>query len=117
MCSEILNRGSLAFQQPRQAVGGAESSHGLRSQRQIEGRKTLMNKGQLEETVLRGGFAREEAAARQVNAEPWQPPTGMVKLRCAGCHYWFAAPHPGATDCPDCEIKRQRRLAAATAPR
>ena len=76
-----------------------------------------MNKRQLEQTVLRGGFAREEAAARQVNAEPWQPLPGMVKLRCADCHYWFAAPHPRATYCPDCEIKRQRRLAAATAPR
>ena len=72
--------------------------------------------------MLKGTPADAEAAARRVNAEPWEPMPGMVKLQypdCrywfADCRYWFAAPHPRATYCPDCEIKRQRRLAAATA--
>ena len=34
-----------------------------------------MNKRRLEEAVLRNGWLMdEEAAARTVNAEPWQPP-------------------------------------------
>jgi hypothetical protein len=34
----------------------------------------------------------EEADARAVNAEPWEPPPGMVKQQCRECRYFFAAP-------------------------
>ena len=34
----------------------------------------------------------EDALARQINARPWEPLAGMVKLRCTCCSYWFAAP-------------------------
>ena len=34
----------------------------------------------------------DEATSRAVNAEPWQPPPGMVKRQCSDCHYFFAAP-------------------------
>ncbi len=36
--------------------------------------------------------AELEAEARAVNAEPWEPPPGMVKKRCSQCRYWFAVP-------------------------
>jgi hypothetical protein len=45
-----------------------------------------------------------EAEARAVNAQPWEPPPGMVKQRCPQCRYLFAAPvasEPGLL-CPDC---------------
>ena len=32
--------------------------------------------------MLRGALAGEEATARQVNAEPWEPMRGMVKRQC-----------------------------------
>jgi hypothetical protein len=57
----------------------------------------------------------EEAAARAVNAEPWEPLPGMVKLRCTTCHYWFAAPAADAEACPDCAIRLVRRACAAVA--
>jgi hypothetical protein len=41
--------------------------------------------------VLRGALAGEEATARQVNAEPWEPMRGMVKRQCPTCRYYFAA--------------------------
>jgi hypothetical protein len=46
-----------------------------------------------------------EAEARAVNAQPWEPLPGMVKKRCARCHYWFAVPVAEAdttSRCPDC---------------
>jgi hypothetical protein len=88
------------------------------SGRSTEGRKTLMNKQEPAEPVLRiGGFAREEAAARQVNAEPWEPMPGMVKRQCPECRYWFAAPANRAAlepRCPDCveKLSRGRRRPA-----
>ena len=52
-----------------------------------------MNKKRRETAVLSvGRFAFEEAAARAINAEPWEPPSGMVKLQCLECRYLFAAP-------------------------
>ena len=47
----------------------------------------------------------EEPDARAVNAEPWEPLPGMVKLRCQVCGYWFAAPAADAESCPDCAIR------------
>jgi hypothetical protein len=52
---------------------------------------------------------------RAINAEPWQPLPGMVKLHCSDCRYWFAAPHHDAERCPDCEIREQRRAVRAAA--
>ena len=54
----------------------------------------------------------EEAAARAVNAEPWEPLHGMVKLRCAVCDYWFAAPTAEVETCPDCAIQLRAGEAA-----
>jgi hypothetical protein len=51
-----------------------------------------MNKRQPGEAVLRDGLSGEEAAARAINAEPWEPLPGMVKARCPECRYFFAAP-------------------------
>jgi hypothetical protein len=53
-----------------------------------------------------------DAAARAINAEPWEPPPGMVKLRCADCHYWFAARDVSAERCADCCAILQRRQLA-----
>jgi hypothetical protein len=50
-----------------------------------------MNKRRLGEAVLRGALASAEAAARAVNAEPWEPLPGMVKRQCPQCRYFFAA--------------------------
>ena len=46
----------------------------------------------------------EEADARAVNAEPWEPLPGMVKRECPECRYFFAAPSHRARGlpCPDC---------------
>jgi hypothetical protein len=49
----------------------------------------------------------EEVRARTINAEPWQPLPDMLKLRCAGCRYWFATRDPAAVRCPDCAIKQR----------
>jgi hypothetical protein len=52
------------------------------------------------------GGLRAEAAARAVNAEPWEPPPGMIKRQCPECRYFFAA----ATEtglCPDCAMPRR----------
>jgi hypothetical protein len=57
----------------------------------------------------------DEASSRAVNAQPWEPPPGVVKLQCSDCHYWFAAPHHDVERCPDCEIREQRRAARAAA--
>jgi hypothetical protein len=62
-----------------------------------------MNKRQPGEAVLRGGLATEEATARAINAEPWEPLSGMVKAQCRECRYFFAAPVATPTLlCPDC---------------
>ena len=47
----------------------------------------------------------EEPDARAVNAEPWEPMPGMVKLRGSACSYWFAAGAADAENCPDCAIR------------
>ncbi len=49
-----------------------------------------------------------EAEARAINAEPWEPPPGMVKKRCSQCRYLFAVPVEEAeatSRCPDCAGK------------
>ena len=33
------------------------------------------------------GGLRDEANARAVNAQPWDPPPGMVKRQCSWCRY------------------------------
>ena len=46
-----------------------------------------------------------EAIARAINAEPWEPEPGMVKKQCSRCRYFFAVPLTGAeatSCCPDC---------------
>lgn len=46
-----------------------------------------------------------EQEARAINATDWEPLPGMVKKRCAQCHYWFAVPLAEAeatSRCPDC---------------
>jgi hypothetical protein len=48
-------------------------------------------------------MTNEEAAARAVNAEPWEPMPGMMKRQCPECRYFFAAPIASAVPlCPDC---------------
>ena len=43
--------------------------------------------------IVKGGGMRDEAAdARATNAQPWEPPTGMLKRQCPECRYFFAAP-------------------------
>ena len=68
-----------------------------------------MNKRRRAELVRHGGFMDAEAAARAINAEPWEPMPGMVKRQCPKCRYFFAAP-PGAEEsrCPDCVGLGQR---------
>ena len=69
-----------------------------------------LNKRRRKKAVLRaGGLEHEEASARAVNAGPWEPPPGMVKLRCERCRYWFAAPSQSAEPrWPDCASFGQR---------
>ena len=60
-------------------------------------------------TVTGGGMNDEEADARATNAEPWEPPPGMLKRQCPECWYFFAAPRHRARSqifCPDCASTR-----------
>lgn len=41
--------------------------------------------------------AELEVEARAINAQPWDPPPGMVKRRCPECCYWFATPEDAPT--------------------
>jgi len=51
----------------------------------------------------------DDASARAINAQAWEPPLGMVKRQCPQCHYWFAAsPHSNEECCPDCASIGQR---------
>jgi hypothetical protein len=62
--------------------------------------------------VLKGSPADAEAAARRVNAEPWEPMPGMVKRQCPVCRYFFAAPASSQElRCQDCvgKLPRGRR--------
>ena len=54
----------------------------------------------------------EEPDARAINAQPWEPPPGMIKRRCSACRYFFAAPitSPAAL-CPDCASEGTRAVA------
>jgi len=48
----------------------------------------------------------DDASARAINAQAWEPPPGMVKRQC---RYWFAAsPHSSEECCPDCASIGQR---------
>jgi rubrerythrin len=53
----------------------------------------------------------DDALARAINAEPWQPLPGMVKLRCQHCAYWFATHDADEQPyCPDCRIRLRRAV-------
>ncbi len=57
-----------------------------------------------------------EVLARAINAEPWDPPPGMVKKRCSACLYLFAVlveEAEATSRCPDCVILGAKRAAAA----
>lgn len=48
----------------------------------------------------------EEAVARAINAEPWNPLPGMVKRQCPECRYFFATwPKSKEERCQDCASK------------
>jgi hypothetical protein len=59
----------------------------------------------------------QDAAARVINAQPWEPLPGMVKRRCIACHFWFAVRDPVTEQCPNCLAAEQRRLASEAAYR
>lgn len=47
--------------------------------------------------------AEKEIDARLINAEPWEPPPGMVKRQCEECGYFFSTPAEAQIGrCPDC---------------
>lgn len=52
----------------------------------------------------RQGENAVEQLARAINAEPWEPMPGMVRVRCRECRYFFAAHPPvlARPRCPDC---------------
>jgi hypothetical protein len=55
----------------------------------------------------------EQADARAVNAQPWEPPPGMIKRQCPECRYFFAARpiEPEAMLlCPDCAAAGTRTV-------
>jgi hypothetical protein len=57
--------------------------------------------------------AVQETLARAVNAEPWDPPPGMIKRQCPWCRYFFAAPpDKEAPRCPDCAAFGSRPASA-----
>lgn len=62
--------------------------------------------------ALGGGINEQEAEARAINAQPWEPPPGMIKLRCPRCRYFFAASADADANavCPDCVADGSRPL-------
>jgi hypothetical protein len=47
-----------------------------------------MNKRRLAELVPRAPGENDDVlAARAVNAQPWEPPPGMLKRQCPWCRY------------------------------
>lgn len=46
-----------------------------------------------------------ESKAREENEQPWDPPLGMTKVRCARCSFWFAAARQASGLCPECVAK------------
>jgi hypothetical protein len=55
----------------------------------------------------------EEADARVINAQPWEPPPGMVKRQCPECRYYFAAtPNAAEPRCWDCVAFGSRSVSA-----
>ena len=55
----------------------------------------------------------DEATSRAVNAQPWEPPPGMLKRQCPWCRYFFAAPPDAAEPrCPDCVALGSRPASA-----
>jgi hypothetical protein len=54
----------------------------------------------------------EQADARAINAQPWEPPPGMVKRQCPECRYFFAAPieREAVLLCPDCAAAGTRTV-------
>jgi hypothetical protein len=59
----------------------------------------------------------EEANARGINAQPWEPLPGMVKRECPECRYFFAAPRDRAGTgllCPDCVAEGTRTVLKTT---
>ena len=75
-----------------------------------------MKKKRRAELVRHGGLMDAEAAARAINAQPWEPMPGMVKRQCPKCRYFFAAP-PDAEDlrCLDC-VGAARRAKTSNSP-
>jgi hypothetical protein len=68
-----------------------------------------MNKRLPAELVLQDEPTGEEASARAINAEPWEPLPGMIKQQCPECRYFFAAPVAAPTLlCPDCASEGTR---------
>jgi hypothetical protein len=57
----------------------------------------------------------QDAAARVINAQPWEPLPGMVKRRCIDCHFWFAARYLATKRCPNCAATERRLLASEEA--
>jgi hypothetical protein len=54
------------------------------------------------------GGLRDEATARAVNTQPWDPMPGMEKRQCPRCRYWFAAdPASAESRCQDCAMPRR----------
>ncbi len=51
--------------------------------------------------------AELEEEAREINAQPWKPPPGMVKKHCVSCGYEFAS--RGSGICPDCRAGKPGR--------
>ena len=51
----------------------------------------------------------EDAAAREINAQPWQPLPGMTKVRCSHSNFWFAAVDADTAHCLDCQLALARR--------
>jgi hypothetical protein len=62
-----------------------------------------LNDKRLGEAVLQADSFMDEARARAINAEPREPPSGMVKRQCPWCRYLFAAAADSQERrCPDC---------------
>ncbi len=52
----------------------------------------MTQSGRLAEQI--SDMTEAEVSALAIDAQPWEPPPGMVKRQCPRCRYFFAARQP-----------------------
>jgi hypothetical protein len=122
--AEGAKAGRLRATERHAGLHEVEVGHGQRRQFRAASRRSIRDTGKrasapadrpVPQNRQKGtALKAEQAEARAINAQPWEPPPGMVKRQCPECRYFFAAPsiNPEAVLlCPDCAAAGTKRTA------